>query len=167
MNDRMSGWTAKARRVYKYRKLPVGCDVLFIFWVLFFFGCGIKGPPVAPRRKPPPAVQDLSYRIDGNVLTLTWTVPEKITRNASGPSGFKVYRSKTAEAVSGCKNCPPNFIVVGDIPAGVKGEQDKKPVQISFSETLESGYRYIYMVRGYHDSGSVGADSNYIEFGYE
>jgi hypothetical protein len=163
----MSSCTLKGYQGYKHRRLQDGFSVFFIFLALIVSGCGIKGPPVAPRRKPPPPVHDLSYRIDGNILTLSWAIPEKIARNASPPSGFKVYRSKIAAAKSDCKNCPPNFTEVGDIPAVIKSNQEKRPVQISFSETLESGYRYIFMIRGYRDNGNLGSDSNYIDFVFQ
>ncbi len=42
---------------------------------LTLLGCGKTGPPVAPERRLPATVSDLSGVIEGNALILTWTNP--------------------------------------------------------------------------------------------
>lgn len=123
-----------------------------------FWGCGKKGPPVPPRREKPPAVEDLSHRLDGSRLELSWSVPRKDSSQQPDLTGFKVYVSKTPMAEAECENCPLKFKAIADLPIGEKGEQN----QLKFSEILESGYRYVYMVRGFSEDGMISEDSNYV-----
>ncbi|UCE52119.1 MAG: hypothetical protein JSV31_23100 [Desulfobacterales bacterium] len=139
-------------------------SILFIMVVyVWLFGCGAKDLPVPPRREKPPAVKDLSYRIEDHNLALAWTIPKKDKRRQSNLAGFKVYAAKVPLSESDCKNCPLRFIEVGDIPIPKKREQE----QITFFQTLESGYRYVFMIRGYSDDGMVSVDSNYVDFVHE
>ena len=134
--------------------------VMSVSIFLLFWGCGIKGPPLPPRREKPPAVQDLSYRLDGNGVELSWSVPEKNNSRQPDLAGFTVYVSKIPLSESECENCPLKFKAIADVPIRKKAEQN----QLKYSETLESGYRYVYMVRGYSKDGLISEDSNYINF---
>jgi hypothetical protein len=125
-----------------------------------FCGCGRKEPPVPPRREKPPAIGDLSHRLDGSSLELSWSLPEKDSSRQPDVIGFKVYMSKVPLSESGCENCPLKFKAVADVPILKKAE----PKQLMYSATLESGYQYVFMVRGYSDDGLISEDSNYIDF---
>jgi hypothetical protein len=129
----------------------------------FLLACGKKDPPVPPRRENPPPVSDLSHSLQDNRLKLVWTVPKKENRRQSNLVGFKVYLSQIPLSESECKNCPLRFKQVGDIPILKQRNQE----QIEFSQTLESGYRYVYLIRGYSDNAMISADSNYVDFVYE
>ncbi len=61
-----------------------------------------------------------------------------------------------------CKKCPALFKRIADIPI----EEKDINTQITYKETLEKGYRYIYKVTVYADNGVTGKDSNYIDFIY-
>jgi hypothetical protein len=141
------------------KKLSVAVGLLVIVYVLFC-GCGKKDPPVPPRREKPPAIGDLSHRLDGRSLELSWSVPEKGSSRQPDLTGFKVYVSKVPLSESECENCPLKFKAIADVPIRKKAEQK----QLIYSETLESGYQYVYMVRGYSDDGLISEDSNYINF---
>ena len=53
------------------RQLELLVSVVFIMGLSFsFIGCGKKGPPKTPRREEPPAVTDLSHRIEGDTQAL-------------------------------------------------------------------------------------------------
>lgn len=129
-------------------------------------GCGRKAPPVPPSRTQPPAVNDLSANIDGDTLKLTWSIPKEKGKIASGLSGFIVYRSKMPHSESDCKNCPVLFEHVSDIPIEVKGSGSLKKDPMTYHETLEKGYKYIYKIIGYHTKGVTGSDSNHVDFIY-
>ena len=145
--------------VYRNSVMPV-----FLFGVLciciLFPSCGQKDRPVPPRRLKPPAVIDLQHRIEDNQVELSWTVPEKKSRLQTDLGGFKVYRSKITLSEASCENCPLKFTMVRDIPLLKK---DKKE-PLKFSDTLDPGYSYIYVVRGYSDNGMISADSNVVKF---
>ena len=87
--------------------------------VLLVAGCGRKLPPIQPGTYPPPAVKDLSYRIQGEEVVLTWTVPAAAPEKDSPAVGFKVLRSRQTEAEAECQSCPPKFQEVGNVrPSG-------------------------------------------------
>ncbi|MBW2607508.1 MAG: hypothetical protein JRD05_07695 [Deltaproteobacteria bacterium] len=140
---------------------------LIIILVFLLPGCGKKAPPIPPRQKPVPAVSDLKYSIDGDILTLAWTIPKGKEKAKTAPDGFIVYRSKRPISDSPCKNCPKLFQKVSDIPADIKidapGYENKN---IEYREEIEKGFVYTYKVVLYTKSGVAGADSNYIEFNF-
>ncbi|MBW2003427.1 MAG: hypothetical protein JRI72_02275 [Deltaproteobacteria bacterium] len=88
---------------------------ILITFALLVLGCGKKAPPVPPREKKPPAVNDLSTSIDGDTLKLTWTIPKEKGRIMPDLSGFIVYRSKMLLPDSDCEVCPVPFKRVADI----------------------------------------------------
>jgi len=138
-----------------------------IILVFLFPGCGKKGPPVPPRYKPVPAVSDLKYSINGNILTLTWTIPKEKEKEKSAFSGFIVYRSKRPISDSDCKNCPKLFQKVSDIPADIRidgpGYENNN---IEYCEEIERGFVYTYKVVLYTKSGAQSRDSNNINFNF-
>ena len=127
---------------------------------VLLLSCGIKGPPRPPRRQDPPNVIDLQHSIKENQVELSWTVPEKERRLQSDLAGFKVYRSKLALSEADCENCPLRFTMVQDI-----GLLDKKiGDRIKFSDPLEPGYSFTYIVKSYSANGMISADSNVVKF---
>jgi hypothetical protein len=127
-----------------------------------YISCGIKGPPRAPRREEPPAVTDLSHRIENQRVVLSWSVPSKENRRQDDLAGFTVYRSKMALSEADCENCPIQLKAIGNVPLMKKDRSES----ILFSDILESGYRYIYLVRGNGKRQMISADSNLIKFVY-
>ena len=132
---------------------------LGVLWV----GCGKKGPPVPPQRRSPPAVKDLSYTIDNQIVELSWTIEDADDRATSAPVGYKVFRSKLSAAESNCEKCPIRFTETADVPIQ-KSSEKSKPTRLRFTETLEPGYRYIYKVIAYDRDGESSQDSNSVEF---
>ncbi len=137
---------------------------ILIVIIIVLCGCGRKALPVPPRHEPPPAVNDLSSSIEGDMLRLSWTVPEANKRIMSNLNGFVVYRSKKMVSGSECKKCPLLFKRIADVPVDVINQKDSKKNIMTYNETLEKGYRYIYKVTVYTNTGASGKDSNYIEF---
>ena len=133
---------------------------ILIAVIILLCGCGRKALPVPPGQKPPPTVNDLNSSIEGDVLRLTWTVPEANKRIVSNLDGFVVYRSKKMISESDCKKCPVLFKRIADIPIEEKDVNKK----MTYKETLAKDYRYIYKVTVYTNTGASGKDSNYIEF---
>ncbi len=145
-----------------------GRSLIAIFSILlciavFSLGCGRKAPPVPPGQVRPPAVDDLSSSIDGDMIELAWTIPDEKGKIASDSVGFIVYKSKTSLSEPVCKECPALFKRIADIPIEEKDINKK----ITYKETLEKGYRYIYKVTVYTNTGASGKDSNYIEFDHQ
>ena len=131
---------------------------LVLVAVLLLAGCGRKLPPIQPGTYPPPAVKDLGYRVQGEEVVLSWTVPAAAPEKDSPAVGFKVLRSRQTEAEAECLNCPPKFQEVANVrPFG--------PVEtggVQHVERLESGYRYQFKVRSYTALNREGRDSNVV-----
>ena len=130
-------------------------------------GCGKKGPPIPPGRKPVPAVSDLKYSIDENILTLAWTIPGEKEIEKTAFNGFIVYRYKRPFSDSLCKKCPKLFQEVSNIPADIKidkpGYENKN---FKYCEKIEKGYVYTYKVVLCTKDGVQSRDSNYISFNF-
>ncbi len=144
------------------RRHKIGAVIFSLTLIFFFASCGKKGSPMPPRELPPPAVGDLAMELSDDFLTLTWTVPKGKKRVVSGFAGFLVYRSKKAISEKECKGCPILFARVADIP--IEGEAPGD--SMTFSETLEEGFRYIYKVTIYTKAGLLSNNSNLVEFTY-
>lgn len=136
-------------------------------FAFYLSGCGRKAPPVAPRPAPPPAVNDLGWQMQEDTLKLTWTIPKHKGRIHPDLKGFFVYRSRKPLSESECPDCPLKFILAADIgKKAVKSSAKLTKGRMTYSETLVKGYRYIYKVVAYNDSGSRFGDSNLVTFNY-
>lgn len=125
-------------------------------------GCGKKAPPRPPGgEEAPAAVGKLSKTISGDTLSLTW---RPVANKAVEPAGVYIFRSKVRLTDSACPTCPVLFERVAAIPYRGQGSGVATLRPLEYRETLESGYRYIYKVAAYSQSGSIGKDSDTVEF---
>lgn len=131
-----------------------------------WLGCGKKGSPRPPQQPLPVAVKDLNYRIDNDVLELSWTVPVPDDHSASYPAAVKLFRFKQSAAETNCEKCPIRFNEIADLPVEMNRSEKSRSITMNFTETLEQGYRYIYKVIVYNADGIGGKDSNTIEFSF-
>ena len=129
-----------------------------------WIGCGKKGPPRPPRLLLPPAVQDLAFTVQNGMVELTWTVVGTVGRSASSPAAVKVFRSRMSAVEAGCENCPVRYTVSGDIPIQKKRSEKSAPIRMSYTESVEPGYRYIFKVIVYDEEGRGSQDSNIVRF---
>jgi len=149
-----------------HRGLILKLSILAAF-AFYLSGCGRKAPPVAPRPAPPPAVNDLSRQMQEDTLKLNWTIPKHKGKIHPDLEGFFVYRSQKPLSESECPDCPLKFKLVADIgEKAVKSSAKLTKGRMTYSETLVKGYRYIYKVVAYNDSGLRFGDSNLVIFNY-
>jgi len=147
--------------------LKTGRQILPYILILLAVGfgwaaCGKKAPPRPPvREEAPAAVSRLSKTVSGDTLRLTWNL---IAGKGQAAAGFYVYRSKMRLEDSNCPTCPILFERVAVIPNQGQGTGAAALGLFEYQETLESGYRYIYKVTAYFQSGLTGKDSNMVEF---
>ena len=150
---------------YTHRRWITALLLLLAGSSLLWIGCGKKGPPRPPRRPLPPAVKDLAYTVHNDIVKLSWTVPGKgESSSAAPPAAVKVFRSRLSAEEANCKNCPIRFAVSGDVPIHEKRSEKSKPIKMSYTEFVETGFRYIYKVIVFDEYGIAGKDSNIVKF---
>ncbi|MDO8945228.1 MAG: hypothetical protein Q7U75_18750, partial [Desulfobacterales bacterium] len=123
------------------------------------FGCGRKLPPSPPPQYMPPVVADLSFKLEENRVTLSWTVPQLQDKDQPAPAGFRIFRARQMSSEAVCSTCKLDFRQTGDVTS--KGKKPGSPLH--FSETLLPGYKYVYKVVAYDAKGFDGKDSKSIE----
>ncbi len=126
------------------------------------FGCGKKTPPVPPRQPVITAVKDLSSNIDGDMIVLTWTLPDEKEYKSAGIKYFVVHRAKQKIPDGDCRNCPVNFKPVAEVSA-----ETKLPVKkMKYAEPLEKGFKYVFKIIAISNTGTESSDSNFVEIVY-
>jgi len=134
--------------------------VVLAFGTVFLAGCGKKRPPVAPQQIPLPVVTDLQATVDGQTVTLTWRIPRRDGRPDPMVAGFFLYRAKIALAEADCVDCPVPFKRLADMAVSAAAPKEADAPEMTYTETLEKGFRYIYKVAIYTTEKAVGPDSN-------
>ena len=149
-----------------WRRNRLGRRQLFILMLVLlscFAGCGIKSPPLPPVQEMPNPVTDLRQTITDNVVTLTWSAPGE--KENAVVERFSIFRSKIGLDAD-CPECPLMYETAANINAGSESWQGKAQETISYSEELETGYRYSYKVVGYTRDLVASADSNPVGFDF-
>jgi hypothetical protein len=85
-------------------------------------------------------------------------------RSAAPPAAVKVFRSRLSAEEAGCENCPVRYAVSADIPIHKKRFEKSESIRMSYTEFIETGYRYIYKVNVFDENGIGGKDSNIVKF---
>jgi predicted small lipoprotein YifL len=143
--------------------------------------CGKRGPPVAPERRLPAAVQDLQAAVEGSGVRLVWTLPRiRVDRSAlKDLRRAEVYR----RLEDGAPESParPALVTFGGLfgpPPGVSGfdrvasillaepgagAQIQGP-QVTYTDAadLVFGRRYTYVVVAIDDQGRPSPPSNRV-----
>ncbi len=143
--------------------------------------CGRRGNPVAPERRLPAAVQDLSVALLGEGVTLSWTLPRiRVDRSAlKDLRRTEVYRRlETGEpspprpavlSFGGLFGRPPelpgfervaNIVLAEPPPTGVRIAGAR--VTYTDAQGLAFGRRYTYVVLAVDDQGRPSPPSNRV-----
>ena len=136
---------------------PIILPVLVALLVAALFGCGIKGPPIPPRTPPIPAVENLTYQLEDQTITLTWKLAGPLSKEAAKRSSFGVYQSTTATDQPVCESCPLIFEKVITL-AYIHSDEKRYATDVFF----DPGYRYTFKVR-LEMNGRAGSDSNLVK----
>ena len=97
--------------IFSIRLILTGLSLLLCF---SYFGCGIKGPPVPPRRLPVPAVKNLAYQVAVGSATLTWSLPGPL----SGRQAEQIRRDLSQGQTAGINGTPALFVNGVNVPGG-------------------------------------------------
>lgn len=109
---------------------------------LLLAGCGVKGPPLAPRQPPLPGVVDAAYRLVDGKVALGWTLAGPLTSGQARDAVFVVYRSRSSLADPACATCPLIFDKVATLPYTDASDQ-----RYSIDLPVETGYHYTFKVQ--------------------
>ena len=129
-------------------------------------GCGIKGPPVPPPQYRPSAVNDLRFRLENDVIVLSWTAPSASGKSEFNLAGCNVYRSVRSQAEGACENCPVMYEKVADVSTSAPRVGDPPADEMTFREALTVSGDYSYKVVCYSEQGVAGESSNIVNFMY-
>jgi hypothetical protein len=142
--------------------------------------CGKRGPPVAPERRLPAAVQDLQGAVEGSAIRLNWTLPRiRLDRSAlKEVRRTEVYRRiedgapeepvRPAVLVFGGLFGPvpgvPGFERVADITVAEPGPAQVQGNQVTYTDVqgLTLGQRYTYVVVALDELGRPSPPSNRV-----
>ncbi len=142
--------------------------------------CGRRGPPVAPERRLPAAVQDLSATVVGEGVRLAWTLPRiRVDRSQLKElRRTEVYRR--LEDAGEATPPRPAILTIGGFfggPSGVAGFERVATIalaapapaelagnRVSYTDAqgLTLGRRYTYVVLAVDDQGRASPPSNRI-----
>ena len=134
------------------------CFVAVAIGAVIPTGCGKKGPPKLPDVKAPIGVSDLSVKLDGGDIVLSWTATAAPTEE-SGLEGYLIYRSAEPLSDDDCEGCPVLFKRGAKVPLI---DKDSTRSLLVYRETLLPGTRYRFKVVPYDVQGQLGPDSNIV-----
>ncbi|MBM4331382.1 MAG: hypothetical protein FJ117_09195 [Deltaproteobacteria bacterium] len=130
-----------------------------------FWGCGIKGAPVAPDSTIPEPVSDLKVWSRAGGIFLKWTIP---TRNIDGARltdllGFKVFRQVRPLTQVSCEECPHKFEPVAEIDIDYpRGARLEGGTVLWRDMAVIAQNEYIYFVQAYSSYKSPSPESNRV-----
>ena len=143
--------------------------------------CGKRGPPVAPERKLPAAVQDLQGTVEGGAIRLNWTLPRiRVDRSPLK----EIHRTEVYRRIeNGAPEEPvrPALLVFGGLFGGATGRprlrarrrhhgrRARPPAQVQGNQVtytdaqgLAFGRRYTYVVIALDEQGRPSPPSNRV-----
>lgn len=161
-------------------RTPGGRGLLLVALALCLGACGKRGAPVAPERRLPAAVQDLTAAMIGEGVRLTWSLPRiRVDRSAvKDLRRTEVYRRLEAEGApepprpavltfEGLFGAPPGvagFERVASIALTEPGAAAPRSNQIvhTDAQSLAFGRRYTYVVVTIDEQGRPSPPSNRV-----
>ncbi len=154
--------------------------LLALFWVMGLGACGRRDPPVAPERRLPASVQDLSAAIIGDGVRLTWTLPKiRVDRSPIKTiQRTEVYRRLEAMGepeparpavlpfvgLFGGPSGVVGFDRVANIALADPGSAEVRGSQLAYTDArgLAFGRRYTYVVVAVDEQGRPSPPSNRV-----
>ena len=127
-------------------------------------GCGYKTNPVPPQTVVPKAIEDLTYTLDGNGVTLNWTYPDEAVngKDLEQIMGFELFRAEVP-MTDYCSSCPVPFTKPQSLDGGVIDEKTGTKGE-HYSGMLRSGHKYFFKIRSWTSRLAASEDSNIVSF---
>jgi hypothetical protein len=130
--------------------------------LLFSVSCGRKAPPRAPKARPLPVARNLTAKVHGGRVVLTWELMPLESRLAKD-ARFALYRDELPLGAGACATCPPRYQLVAQVPYDPETNQGKIGHIFQYSETVADGFRYRYQVALRLTNGRQGEPSKTVE----
>jgi hypothetical protein len=147
--------------------------VTFLMGVVFLLlsGCGKKGDPLPPEPLMPLPPNQLSYTLEGNLLTLSWhdankdsgttfqqgvfTEFSKVFFSKPG-GGVKIFQAVREQSKDACQTCPLMFeaVAVVDSPKTL------------YQHPIDPGFIYYYKLKSFTSGHLTSDDSETLSFEY-
>ncbi|MBU0485100.1 MAG: hypothetical protein KKB30_11390 [Proteobacteria bacterium] len=127
--------------------------------------CGKKTMPVPPQTFLPATISDLSYQLDDNGVTLTWSWPKKTETgdNLAMVDGFEVSKAMIAEK-DYCPDCPIPFTRSKNVEVEALPDASQPQTARYSEKNLLPDYRYFYRIKTRIGRYTTSAPSNTITF---
>jgi hypothetical protein len=145
--------------------------LVWFFLILNLLGCGKKANPVIPVKVSPNGVENLGYRIKGNALMVSWSIPVQNT-DGSPLTDLKGFRVRKGEwpTKDYCPTCPDQFQET--LWIDLKGPElpdvrvDPDQVQLIFNR-LTPGYTYFFQVTAVTRKEALSKSSKTLHWSWE
>jgi len=127
--------------------------------ILLSVSCGKKAPPVPPKIKIPPAVQNINVNVRASTVRLYWPVTDREASDRQKIVSFRVYRSIRPATAAACPGCPMPFELAGEVLAANASDEGF----VEFVDTLSPGNIYYYKIVPVSKNGVAGEPSRVIK----
>jgi len=136
--------------------------IIILLVVAMISGCGKKGELRAPELAAPKPITNLTARVAGNAIALTWSRPTEYIdgKEMKDLASFVIFRKEVSQS---CLDCPVPYrqltiVNVEDHERFVKQKQYRYDDQEAQSKSI-----YRYRVASQLFDGSLSAPSNEVE----
>lgn len=138
----------------KNRRLVLQILMILCGAMLFFSGCGIKGPPLPPEIKGRKiaAPFDLQYTLEDSMAHLSWKHTVDDEKAVIEPEGFEVFMAE--RTFKACTGCPFEFRMIGFVSMP----------EMHFSVKVKKEYKYYFRIQATGDDNMKSQYSKTIQF---
>ncbi|MBN2255855.1 MAG: hypothetical protein JW736_09115 [Deltaproteobacteria bacterium] len=135
--------------------MRIGVIVVAVTTAVFAANCGKKADPVCPRSIKPLAVSDVSARIRGLGIDVSWTVDQGERDDLT----FRIFRSSLKP--DGCLTCPREYNLIDHLSLQDPKLKRNAGNGLTYRDTeVAHGYSYSYKVVTCNESENCSDESN-------
>ena len=108
----------------------------------FWTGCGKIGDPIPPGTVLPPAVTDLTARVEKREIILRWSLPDRHDRVVS----MRILRHEHSTS-EGCSACSREYIPLVEAEINdARFQRSDKGIYSYHDREIKSGFFYSYLI---------------------
>ena len=138
--------------------LRIGLIAIIMATTFFTANCGKKSDPVCPRSIKPGAVSDLSARIRGLGIDVSWTVADGKCDDVN----FRILKSELK--ADECLTCPREYVLIEKLSCQNPKLKRTEGNGLIYRDTdVKHGYSYSYVVVTCTESENCSDESNHAD----